>query len=552
MSNGEFVPGPPQSPTQPLPLAGAPPALTQPPIDRHIRRGQEEYAHALSALLPQGIAWPRWSESVVMKVVNGLAGIMGFVDGRAADLLERESDPRQTIELLSDWERNWGLPECGLPLGSIGERQTALVLKMTLLGGQSRQFFTDVARRLGYEVTITEYRPFMVGVDRAGDNREYLADGSLTEKSCQIGDPIMRFVWTVHLSSSRLTWFRASRGQAGIDPHLSIARAADLECFYRKWAPAHTIVLFDYSKIGDPYAEAKQFNVVLRTNEQVKLRDGTPIVQTPRQAIPLYAAGYSLGSPTFYYPSVATHPLYVANAVHFDGMTYLSCDTLSMPDSPYWMTSFWIKTDGSDCSIWVVDPANSYTNYVWWTGYAPVIEGEEPGTLELGGGTSSQWFGIRTINLVDPSDWIHVLFAIDTSVPRAALYINGQRVDVKIVSTAEPIANCLFHGLSMIIGADLTTDPDHSNGNGDYFTGDLADLWIATGTNYLDFNGNISASFINMFIDGNGSPTNPASFPPGNILMTGNAQQFSHNQGTGGTFAVTGTLTNATSSPSQR
>ena len=97
------VPSPPQSPTQ-LPSPNLTPGAP-PPHDRHIRRGQDEYWWALSALLPQGIAWPRWPDSVLQMAVRGLAGIMGWVDGRAADLLERESDPRQTVEMLDSWER---------------------------------------------------------------------------------------------------------------------------------------------------------------------------------------------------------------------------------------------------------------------------------------------------------------------------------------------------------------------------------------------------------------------------------------------------------------
>jgi len=234
------------------------------PIDRHIRRGQPEYAHALSMLLPQGIAWPRWPETVLMKVVYGLAGIFGWADGRAADLLERESDPRQATDvilpngmpdgLLDDWERNWGLPDpCYAGPLTIGERQRHLVLRMTLLGAQSRAFFIGVGKFLGYDnITISEYRPFMVGIDRAGDNREYLPDGSLGEWPCQIGDPVMRFAWTIHVADLGLVWFRASRGQAGIDPHLRITLALDLECVIRRWRPAHTEVLFDYSGAGLP------------------------------------------------------------------------------------------------------------------------------------------------------------------------------------------------------------------------------------------------------------------------------------------------------------
>jgi uncharacterized protein YmfQ (DUF2313 family) len=231
----------------------------QPPVDRHIRRGQEEYWHALSALLPQGIAWPRWPTTTLMKVVNGLAGIMGFCDGRAADLLERESDPRITVEMLDSWERAWGLPDpCYEGPSTIGERQRHLVLRITLLGAQSRKFFIeDVAKFLGYDISISEYRPFMTGIDRCGDNRSYDPDtGELGEWPCQIGSPEMRFAWTVHVHLTRLTWFRATKGQAGIDPHLRIALALDLECIIRRWRPAHTIVLFDYSGVlpGDPMA----------------------------------------------------------------------------------------------------------------------------------------------------------------------------------------------------------------------------------------------------------------------------------------------------------
>jgi len=223
------------------------------PPDRHVRRGQSDYFTALAALLPQGIAWPREPDSIIMTVVYGLAGVMGYVDGRAADLLERESDPRQTVELLPDWERNWGLPDpCYAEPLTIGERQRALVQRMTILGAQSREFFIGVAAFLGYTVTISEYRPFMVGLDRAGDNRTINPDGSYSEWPCQIGPPEMRFAWTVHVHDHPLIWFRATKGQAGIDPHLRIPLAVDLECVIRRWSPAHTEVLFDYTPLTQP------------------------------------------------------------------------------------------------------------------------------------------------------------------------------------------------------------------------------------------------------------------------------------------------------------
>ena len=126
--------------------------------DIHIRRDGDDYWQALANLLPYGQAWPRWEESTLMRTVRGLAQTFGFVDARAADLLEQESDPRKTIELLPDWERNWALPdECLRKALTIDQRHALLIWKMTLLGGQSREFFINIAAWLGSTINITEF-----------------------------------------------------------------------------------------------------------------------------------------------------------------------------------------------------------------------------------------------------------------------------------------------------------------------------------------------------------------------------------------------------------
>jgi uncharacterized protein YmfQ (DUF2313 family) len=228
-------------------------------IDRHVRRAGDAYRDAFLELLPQGQAWPKHTmESVLWQVCDGLCNYWGFVDSRAADLLERESDPRQTVELLPDWERAFGLPDpCYKTPSTIPDRQAALVQRMTLWGAQSRDFFINIAASIGYHITIGEFRPFMVGIDRAGDNRTYLADGvTLSDYPYMIGVPENRFYWTVHVGDVRLTWFRASAGQAGVDPHLRIALATDLECLLNRLKPAHTQIVYDYSGLGrdDPMA----------------------------------------------------------------------------------------------------------------------------------------------------------------------------------------------------------------------------------------------------------------------------------------------------------
>lgn len=218
--------------------------------DAFARRSGADYAEALAALLPRGPAWPTDQDSVLQRLVSGLAEIWGAkVDARAADMLTRESDPRATIELLDDWERAFGLPDPCLsePL-TIGDRQEALVGRITMEGGQSRAFFKRIAAAIGYEIEIIEHAPFMAGVSRAGDTRP---TGAATEWfRWETGPETIRFYWTVLVLNQRITWFRATTGEAGVDPHVQIGIASDLECLLRRLQPAHAEIAFDYSGLG--------------------------------------------------------------------------------------------------------------------------------------------------------------------------------------------------------------------------------------------------------------------------------------------------------------
>jgi uncharacterized protein YmfQ (DUF2313 family) len=245
--------------------------------DRHVRRSGTDYTEAFLALLPQGQAWPRSQETTLYKTCRGLCAYWGFVDSRAADLLERESDPRITVELLPDWERNWGLPDpCYTAPQTYNERIKALMMRMTMLGAQSREFYTAVAAQLGYAITITEYRTFVVGIDRVGDARVYGAVGAPTPPMRnEWGNPIMnergdayvkqgdlsewpyyglgpesnRSYWTVHVSAKAMDWFRCGSGQCGVDPHLRIRLPDDLICLLDRWKPGHTEIIYDFTGI---------------------------------------------------------------------------------------------------------------------------------------------------------------------------------------------------------------------------------------------------------------------------------------------------------------
>lgn len=222
-------------------------------LDRHVRRSGDAYTDAFLSLLPTGQAWPRSPESVLFKAVDGLCQYWGFVDGRAADLLERESNPVTTIELLPDWEKAWGLPDPCLPSAlTVGERQRMLILIMTWVGGQSREYFKRIAEWLGYTIEIKEFAPFMCGISRVGDTRTPPPDSPIDDQNFRwyIGPGEQRFVWTVNIGQVGLTWFRASSGQAGVDPHLKFSVPDEFICLIDRWKPAHTFIVPDFSDMA--------------------------------------------------------------------------------------------------------------------------------------------------------------------------------------------------------------------------------------------------------------------------------------------------------------
>lgn len=225
---------------------------TDPNRDRHIRRDGNSYVEGFLALLPQGLAWPRESDSVLVRFAKGLCQRWGFVDSRAADLLEIESDPRTTLELLPDWERAWGLPDpCFASPQTVEQRRRILVLWMTWMGGQSRQYFIKLMEWLGYPgLEIQEFAPFMCGISRVGDTRSFPDMQADKHFRWYIGPAEQRFYWTIRIGQIGLNWFRAASGQAGVNHHLEFSIPEEVACLLQRWKPAHTHLIPDFSAIA--------------------------------------------------------------------------------------------------------------------------------------------------------------------------------------------------------------------------------------------------------------------------------------------------------------
>ena len=191
----------------------------------------EHYRAQLQALLPQGGAWPRESEAVLTRALHAFADEMARLDARGDDLLE-EIDPRTTVELLADWERVAGLPEDCAPavVLSTEERRAALVAKLANSGGQSRAYFIELARALGFEITITEFDPSVCGEMQCGEELQGEAWATAWRVNAPLFSPVQ---------------FICGAGACG--DTLGGATNAPLECAFGHLKPAHTFLFFEYS-----------------------------------------------------------------------------------------------------------------------------------------------------------------------------------------------------------------------------------------------------------------------------------------------------------------
>lgn len=195
-----------------------------------------EYREQLKQLLPPGQAFPRDPGTTLHDLLDGMSIEFARLDARGF-ALPLEANPATTNELLSDWERVAGLPDkcSGVLEETIQGRRNGLLAKLASTGGQSPDYFISIAAALGYEVTITEFRPFRVGMSAVGD--------ALTN-----GDWV--FTWRINAPETTVVEFRV--GLSAVGEALRTWGNDLLECKMNQIKPAHTILIFGY---GFPEAE---------------------------------------------------------------------------------------------------------------------------------------------------------------------------------------------------------------------------------------------------------------------------------------------------------
>lgn len=197
------------------------------------RRSPEDYHEQLWQLMPQGLAWSRKPDGTDDRLLAGMADELARIDARAVYLCLKEFYAQTTRELLEEWEYEYGLPDACRTLGeTLDQRIEDLLQKIRARGGQSIAYFVSLMKALGIDISITEFRPFRVGMSRVGD---------------RLNDRKWLFVFLVNGPAVRVYRFRAGRNGTG--HRLRYWRGnAVLECIITRLKPAHSYAMFGYQE----------------------------------------------------------------------------------------------------------------------------------------------------------------------------------------------------------------------------------------------------------------------------------------------------------------
>jgi uncharacterized protein YmfQ (DUF2313 family) len=215
----------------------------------------QHYLHALQNILLKGKAWIRDESSRITQLLTGIAQEFARIDTRIDQVLD-EADPRTTVELLDNWEAFAGLPDpCVVTDQSYQQRIAALVAKLLMLGGQSRQYFIDIAMNLGYTgITVNPLDPMRCS-DPCTDSLlgekihlpwidEFLpmTCNDTCNDALNSADDV--FVWQFNLPDDNATYVMTCNDPC--DDALQSWGDEVIECRINQYKPAHTTVIFAY------------------------------------------------------------------------------------------------------------------------------------------------------------------------------------------------------------------------------------------------------------------------------------------------------------------
>lgn len=199
---------------------------------------QDAHLQALQALLPTGFAWPRDSNSTLMRLLLGLAGSLAELDA-LIDQAGVEWLPQDTATRMDEWESSVGLPDrCVLADATLDERRSAVMLR---LRGIPRPYpdsspaapgaIAAAIAVYGYQAEVRYNAPFRCGRDRCGRRLGRL-DGRL---------------WILLVGQSEP--FRCGRDRVGTRLYKRPRSAYALACYIQDKLPARFRLMAQFQEV---------------------------------------------------------------------------------------------------------------------------------------------------------------------------------------------------------------------------------------------------------------------------------------------------------------
>jgi len=236
---------------------------------------------------------------------------------------------------------------------------------------------------------------------------------------------------------------------------------------------------------------------------------------------------------------------YVANAVNFDGSTSISrgADLDSITNTKLGIFSGWVRmgagTDGNQYTIF-----NSYGPN---DGISLMRDNSPANKLYVlhryNDAGAICWGAYSAGTITVSSGWAHILMAWDLANTTAQIYLDDSldaHSNTHGPLNQAPLYSRSDHHIGIYRGASFP------------FVGDMADIYINT-DEYLDISVEANRR---KFIDGDGKPVYlgaDGELPTGNQpsqFFSGETDTWHVNKGYGGGFTESGTLTTASTSPS--
>lgn len=190
-----------------------------------------DYVSLLQNAMPVGLAWARAAKSFVTQLLTGIAIEFARVDTRALNVI-RESDPRETTELINEWEAFTGLPDPCVTTGqTLEQRRVAVCSKLLMEGGQSVEYLLSIAQNLGYEDATIDHQFEMMNCN-SDCNAELHSEDDI-------------FFWRMNLPSDG--GFYEMNCNSPCEESLASWGDEVIECRINRYKPAHTNVIFAYT-----------------------------------------------------------------------------------------------------------------------------------------------------------------------------------------------------------------------------------------------------------------------------------------------------------------